>query len=486
MPASAEEQYLLELINDARLDPLGDASRYISTYSPLTARQGDIQDAIDYFGVSGSNLLQAYSDLTPAQPLAWNDSLATSARQHDAAMISDDTQAHQLPGEAAVPTRAEQAGYPSDFVGENIYAYSEDALYAHAGFMIDWGNAEPGHRTNIMDADYRDVGVGILNNTNSDPEFGPQVVTEDFGSTFTPDATVLGVAYNDRDGDDFYSVGEGVGGLGVSVAGSSTTSASSGGYALQTSATGPQQVTLTGAGLSGSVEVGVDLTAGDNVKLDVVDGTTLRTSTSATVSGPIARVEGLGETGLLIATGAGAQTIVGTSGSDTITGGADSDTIVGRVGDDVLLGNQGNDIIAGGQNEDAIAGGQGSDSVFGNLGDDTLAGNLGNDYLHGGQGDDLVYGGQGADTLLGGLGDNTLIGGLGPDTYVISASPGADLIQGFNQASGDRIDLGGQSYSLGSAADGSALISLSGGHTVDVAGLTPNQINAGIFTAAHA
>ena len=61
---TAEEQFLLELINEARLNPLANAARYISSYSPLTSSDGDIQTALTYFGVSGTALQSAYAALT--------------------------------------------------------------------------------------------------------------------------------------------------------------------------------------------------------------------------------------------------------------------------------------------------------------------------------------------------------------------------------------------------------------------------------------
>ena len=91
MPATASEQRFLERINSARLDPLGNAARYISDYAPLTSGNSDIQSALNYFGVNGSLLLQQFSALVPVQPLAFNDALAAAARNPNLAMIDADT-----------------------------------------------------------------------------------------------------------------------------------------------------------------------------------------------------------------------------------------------------------------------------------------------------------------------------------------------------------------------------------------------------------
>lgn len=480
MAASGQEQYLLELTNEARLDPLADAARYIASYDPLIAKQADIQSAVDYFGVSGPDLLAAYTALTPVQPLAWNDSLADASRQHDRAMIAADEQSHQLPGEAVFTSRDAAAGYAfTDRGAENVYAYADNGLYTQAGFVIDWGNSEPGHRDNIMDPALREVGIGILPNTNTDPQFGPQVVTEDFGSHGTSGTFLLGVAYTDSDHDNFYSVGEGVAGLTVSVAGASATSSDAGGYTLDTTATGYQTVTLTGGNLTGAVSVGLDLEAGRNIKLDVVGGHTLLTSASVNVDGPVSTIQGLGLTGLTITAGAGSYSIVGTPGGDTLTGGSGGDLIAGRQGNDVIAGRQGNDTLGGGQGEDVIGGGQGDDQLRGGAGDDILHGGQGNDVLFGGLGNDVLFGGQGDDSLAGGMGDDTLTGGAGNNRFVFGFASGHDLITDFS--GGDKLDLQGQTYSIGMASDGSALLGLSGGGSIDLAGVTVNQVNRAIF-----
>src|SRR4051794_38774964 len=95
------EQLLLQYVNEARLDPLGNAARYLTSYSPLLASDPDIQSALTFFGVDGAALQSQFAALTPTQPVAWNENLASGARSHNAAMIAADTQSHQLPGEAA-------------------------------------------------------------------------------------------------------------------------------------------------------------------------------------------------------------------------------------------------------------------------------------------------------------------------------------------------------------------------------------------------
>jgi uncharacterized protein YkwD len=118
---TAEEQLLLEYVNEARIDPLGDAARYISSYAATaTSADASINSALKFFGVSGPALLQALSALTPTSPLAWSETLANAAQGHDSVMISTDTQTHQAPGEADLGGRLTAAGYAYRSAGENV------------------------------------------------------------------------------------------------------------------------------------------------------------------------------------------------------------------------------------------------------------------------------------------------------------------------------------------------------------------------------
>ena len=378
------EQLLLQYINDARLDPLGDAARYIVSYSPLTSSDPDIQSALDFFKVDGSLLLSQFSALVPAQPVAWNESLAIASRTHDDAMIAFDEQSHQLPGELSFDQRDEAAGYTNASVlGENVFAFAESDLHAQAGFMVDWGSgpggmqSPPGHRDNIMDPEFREVGVGIVAESNPFTDVGPLVVTEDFGARFDSGAFILGVAYDDTDNNNFYSIGEGLGTLVVTLGATSVTSWASGGFTLNTAATGSQIVTFSGAGLTGTVSATLNLTATSNVEFDVVDGTRLETSASTSISGPIGTLMGLGVTGLSLSVADSAgHAIVGTKGGDTITGGGGADVLTGGLGNDIIDGGLGidNAVFAGAQAAFSVLQSGPTTTVSGPAGTDTLTG----------------------------------------------------------------------------------------------------------------
>ncbi len=445
---SDAEQLLLEYINETRLDPLGSAARYLTSYAPLTATDGRIQAALDYFHVDGAALLAAYRGLAPVQPLAWNDNLAAGARLHDQVMIDTQTQTHQAPGELDLGGRATAAGYAGwNRLGENVYAYSENTLYAHAGFMVDWGNgpdgmqSPAGHRVNLMNGAYTEVGIGILTETNPNTPVGPQVVTEDFGTRAAAPRFVLGVAYSDRDGNDFYSPGEGRGDLSVAVGAGVATSYATGGYQL--AAGQGATVTLAGGGLAGAVTV--RLVSAQNVKIDVVDGTELKVSGSVVIAGPVATIEGVGSAGVAIAIGdALGHRILGAGGPDSLVGAAGADDIFGGDGADTLHGGDGNDHLygrgsAGADGGDLIYGGNGSDYLQGNAGADTMDGGTGSDRVYGGADGDLLIGGAGNDTMVGAAGHDTLSGG--DDNDSLRGGAGDDLVQG---GAGNDVVLGSQ------------------------------------------
>lgn len=178
---------------------------------------------------------------------------------------------------------------------------------------------------------------------------------------------------------------------------------------------------------------------------------------------------------------AGADKIYGGRGDDTAFGNQDNDLLYGNQGADTVFGGQGFDTAYGGQGDDYLSGDRGNDLLLGNMGDDDMYGGMGSDTLFGGQGGDVIYGGQGNDVISGDLGNDILSGDLGADRFLFGLNSGADVILGFNQGDGDRIDLQGQAYSFGTPVDGSAVLNLSGGGILQLNGIAQSQVNASFF-----
>lgn len=364
---TAEEQYLLELINEARLNPYASLNRYIYSLSPIHSLNTDVNEALNFYNVNGRELGDAIRALPSVGALAWSDTLATAAESHSAAMIAADTQSHQVDGEDALAVRARAAGYTGfSTLGENVYAFGKSVLYAHAGFFVDWGEGangmqEPaGHRLNLMSASFTEVGLDVTTESVKTTSVGPYVVTEDFGSRGK--FFVTGVAYRDTDKDNFYSIGEGTAGLKVAIGSSSTTSGATGGYTLGLVTLGSQAISLSGGGLTGTVSILASVTDA-NLKLDVVNGNTLLTSGSIAVSGFSGTIKTLGVKAVTISGGAGNQDIRGSNGDDALDGGAGDDSLYGGSGNDVLTGGSGNDLLVGDAGNDTIDGGDGIDTA---------------------------------------------------------------------------------------------------------------------------
>ena len=253
------EQYILQLINRARTDPTGETARLITNFATLTGANSDITAALKFFGVDPNLMVQQLATAKPVAPLAWNSALNDAAAAHSAKMIQTDTQDHVLPGEADLGTRFQAAGYNWSSIGENIAAYSANALSAHASLYIDWGTGTggmqnpPGHRNNILSTSFTEIGINATPVNTTLPHVGPLVVTEDFGTTFNYKAQIVGVVINDLNNDNFYNPGEGVAGVTVRAVGSSgtftTTTWSSGGYDLAAPA-GTYTLTFSGGPLT--------------------------------------------------------------------------------------------------------------------------------------------------------------------------------------------------------------------------------------------
>jgi len=496
---SQNEQYLLELSNRFRVDPGAELDRL------LNLNNNEVAIALDFFGTDRNVLRRQWQSLEAAPPLAWASALHDSAARHNERSIAADDQQHFFPGEPGLLDRMRETGYDPASVGENLFAYPDSIEAAHAGLVIDWGVGphgiqEPaGHRITLLNPVYREVGIDIVEERDPNTSVGTYVVTQHFGVDRATiwglaDAFLVGAVYSDAIvRDDFYTPGEGLGGVAVTaseIGGDrvfSTETWNAGGYQMQlpagryrvefaTDFDGDRQVDR----IARTIEIG-----GDNVKLDlatdrialteltgspptIAPDTTSNATDPATEPASTQPPRQLGtmyddillldspdldaipreaqagdlETDREI----GAEMFFGLPIGDTLTctddrdyahGDDGDDLIFGNRGDDTLTGDLGNDTIVGGRGDDRIVAGLDRDLVFGNIGRDLIYGGCGDDTLDGGRDRDGLDGGDGADLLYGGTDDDTLIGGLGSDTLFgnagrdgIDGSDGADYLYG--------------------------------------------------------
>ncbi len=288
-----DEQELLELMNRARMNPRDEGDRVFADYgSPR------ITSAVDFFlqerpGVEWTRAENraAFLGYPARPPLAFSSKLIDAARAHSVLLRQHDQQSHQVmeAGEPSLFTRVTNAGYAASSVAESVFSYAETMLHAHAGFAIDWGQGVPigetrpslGHRLNLMgfdlspNRDYREVGVGVIEDSNASTDVGPRVVTIDFAKpSGSPQYFVTGVCYDDLDRDGAWDPGEGLTGVRIDVEGSEhfAISTATGAYAVPIPATGTIHVTAAGQPATPSAVVGnqsvfVQVNSA-NVKLD--------------------------------------------------------------------------------------------------------------------------------------------------------------------------------------------------------------------------
>jgi uncharacterized protein YkwD len=272
---TAAQQLLLEQLNDARANPAA-------------------------YGASiGVNL----SGLAPSQPLAFNPQIIDAAQQHAQDMNDRGYFDHNTPDGVDPGQRLTNAGVTWASWGESSaagpsYINSASALSA---LITDSGTPDLAHRDQLLAIDavfqsQNQVGIGIVSNGS-----GPlkNYWTIDTAATDgTPNIT--GVVYNDSNGNGRYDIGEGLGGLTVTVttAGgdglapgqliTTTTTWASGGYSI---ALGPGNytVTVSGSGLAGPISKSVTVGA-TNVRLNYTPAAAGGTSPTSQVNQWIALV----------------------------------------------------------------------------------------------------------------------------------------------------------------------------------------------------
>lgn len=110
------------------------------------------------------------------EPLSLNPVLTQVARDHSKEMIEKDYFSHDSYDGTLFWERMKDAGYPIYRVAENIAMnYPPDVVKAHENLMNS-----PGHRANILNPDYNEIGIGIwVGEYTSYPNTA--MYTEDFG-----------------------------------------------------------------------------------------------------------------------------------------------------------------------------------------------------------------------------------------------------------------------------------------------------------------
>jgi hypothetical protein len=300
-----QEQYFVEMINRARLDPAAEVAFF---------GLGSLNEGPPTLGGEPYTIPDG-----PHQPVAINPLIMDAASDYAILLNDNDFFGHVFDGKDS-SDRMFAAGYVdqlSDFASgaarytgdygtttrgfvpgrENLSLHREwpsngriDVLTlevegAHQGLFVDDTVPSRGHRSTMMYGEFKEVGVGIDVDTdflNGDDWDSLYIVTN-FAHRSDRGPFITGVAYDDLDQDGFYTpdAGEALGAVTVSVyqAGTSTlvdstTTFASGGYSVEVPI-GTYDVRFSGSGVSGrvnSVEVlaSVENGTGENTKVDYV------------------------------------------------------------------------------------------------------------------------------------------------------------------------------------------------------------------------
>ncbi|HKI01374.1 MAG TPA: CAP domain-containing protein [Thermoanaerobaculia bacterium] len=101
-------------------------------------------------------LVNAARKKAGAPPLRTNERLDQAAQRHAEDMLARGYFAHQSPEGKTVRERAQAAGYKWRTIGENI----AEGQFSVDEVMDTWMNS-PGHRRNILNPDFRELGIGL-------------------------------------------------------------------------------------------------------------------------------------------------------------------------------------------------------------------------------------------------------------------------------------------------------------------------------------
>lgn len=264
-----DEQLVLEYINRARANPIAEGQRLgIDIHEGLVDPNGP--ELVD-----------------PRPPLAMNPALLAIANGHSEDMYNNNYFSHTDPNGTTAFQRMTNAGYNYVSAGENMAAGTDmTATQLEDFMMVDSGTPGRPHRVNLLDIfpfpppAYEEVGVGYYSGSAS-TSYGNAFITEDFGTAANAGPFLLGVVYDDANGNNFYDIGEGISGVTVTPSSGNyyAISSSSGGYAFPIGTSGTITVTASGNGF-GPITKTITLT-GFNIELDFTpQGSTLVTTVS--------------------------------------------------------------------------------------------------------------------------------------------------------------------------------------------------------------
>ena len=250
-----QEQAMMWLMNRARQDPTAEGIWL------ATSTEWEVSVGRTYWGVDLAVLQNEFTAIAPKPPAAFDRRLYEAALLHSWDLIFRDAQDH-----AWQVQRVIDCGFSFSAFRGNAYSYAINALHAHAAYNIDWGPGTPdgmqsrrGHRRAIMsiDGDYTNVGLAMVPDNNPATRVGPWVNTGNFAQAYTGasdhyNVFIVGTVWEDRNDNERYDPGEGIGGIEVTPDQGTyyAVTSAGGGYAIPvTMSAGEVSVHFSGPGI---------------------------------------------------------------------------------------------------------------------------------------------------------------------------------------------------------------------------------------------
>src|SRR3954449_4456541 len=129
------------------------------------------------------------------RPLQYSAALTVPSAAYSTKMVTQNFFAHESPDGSTLTSRLTAAGYIKPdgdwFFGETP-AWGQATLATARSIAITWMNSA-GHRHNILEPDFTEVGIGIVPGTPGDPSWGATYTT-DFGNVTHDAQTASAVA----------------------------------------------------------------------------------------------------------------------------------------------------------------------------------------------------------------------------------------------------------------------------------------------------
>jgi uncharacterized protein YkwD len=144
-----------------------------------------VPDASNLARVSQATLCLLNDERATAglRPLEYSAALTQPSAAYSNRMVAENFFAHESPDGTTLESRLTAAHYIAAdgdwFVGENL-AWGQGDLATARNITLAWMNS-PGHRHNILESGFTEVGIGIVPGTPGDPSWGATYTT-DFGN----------------------------------------------------------------------------------------------------------------------------------------------------------------------------------------------------------------------------------------------------------------------------------------------------------------